>query len=293
MSDAYRITKLLDGHWHGRYGTAPCPVCQPDRKRSQNALTLADGRGKLLAHCKKSECSFRDILAALGMESNIHLCRDAVAESTRQANQQPDLERRAVQARRLWNSAQPVAGTIAEKYLRSRGISCRIPETLRFHHQVWHGPTSKRLPALLGLVEGGNSFALHRTFLHSDGSGKSTICGATKMMLGPTAGGAVQLSSAPGPLVVAEGIETALSLGCGLLDFSGAIWAALSTSGIRRLRLPAEPGILTIASDGDDPGRAARSLAERAYAIGWQVSLFPAPDGLDWNDVLTRKGGGL
>jgi len=27
----------------------------------------------------------------------------------------------------------------------------------------------------------------------------------------------------------------------------------------------------------------------RAHAVGWQVSLSPAPDGFDWNDVLTRK----
>ena len=48
---------------------------------------------------------------------------------------------------------------------------------------------------------------------------------------------------------------------------------------------------LTIAPDGDQAGReAASALAERASALGWQVSLLPAPEGLDWNDVLTMKG---
>ena len=111
-----------------------------------------------------------------------------------------------------------------------------------------------------------------------------------KAMLGAVAGGAVCVAQAQGPLVVAEGIETALSLASGLLRAPATVWAALSTSGIRGLHLPPKPGRLTIAADGDNPGRAAvQSLAERAHALGWQVSLLPAPDGLDWNDVLTGK----
>jgi len=70
-----------------------------------------------------------------------------------------------------------------------------------------------------------------------------------------------------------------------------AVWAALSTSGMRRLSLPHTPGQLTIASDGDKAGREAENvLAERADALGWQVTLLPAPEGLDWNDVLLMKG---
>ena len=68
------------------------------------------------------------------------------------------------------------------------------------------------------------------------------------------------------------------------------VWAAMSTAGLRGLHLPPQPGRLTIAADGDNPGRAAaQSLAERAHAMGWQVSLLPAPNGRDWNDVLTGK----
>lgn len=75
-----------------------------------------------------------------------------------------------------------------------------------------------------------------------------------------------------------------------LLGRPGTIWAALSTSGIRGLRLPPQPGGLTIAPDGDTAGReAANALAERAHGLGWQVSLLPAPDGRDWNDILTGK----
>ncbi|OWJ80976.1 virulence-associated protein E [Haematobacter massiliensis] len=110
-------------------------------------------------------------------------------------------------------------------------------------------------------------------------------------MLGVVTGGAVRVAEGNGPLVVAEGIETALSLSSGLLRAPATIWAALSTSGMTSLHLPPAPGRLTIATDGDAPGRAAgHALAERATALGWTVSLLPAPEGRDWNDILTMKG---
>jgi phage/plasmid primase-like uncharacterized protein len=138
-------------------------------------------------------------------------------------------------------------------------------------------------------VEGADAFAVHRTYLRADGLGKAPV-EPTKAMLGGTAGGAVRLTEGLGPLVVAEGIETALSLASGLLRGPATVWAALSTSGLRGLRLPCIQGKLIIANDGDEPGReAANALAERAYALGWQVSLLPAPEGTDWNDVLTGK----
>jgi hypothetical protein len=111
-------------------------------------------------------------------------------------------------------------------------------------------------------------------------------------MLGSTQGGAVRLTRGAGPLVVAEGIETALSLGCGgLTDADVSIWAALSTSGMRGLILPPKPSQMIIAPDGDKAGReASNALAERAHALGWDVSLLPAHDGHDWNDILAVKG---
>jgi DNA primase len=56
--------------------------------------------------------------------------------------------------------------------------------------------------------------------------------------------------------------------------------------------LPSAPGELILATDSDDGGagwQAGNVLAERAAARGWAVSLWPAPSGKDWNDVL--RGG--
>lgn len=67
-------------------------------------------------------------------------------------------------------------------------------------------------------------------------------------------------------------------------------WAALSTSGMRGLRLPAKPARLTIAQDGDTAGRdAAHDLAQRAHAAGWVVSILDPGNGADFNDILQER----
>ncbi len=291
MMDAKQITHALRGKWYGRYGSAPCPVCQSACAKGQNALTLADGNGgRLLAHCKKSACTFRDILAAAGVAPGDYTAPDPFEAAQRQAKDRAEAEKRAKQAQRLWLEAQPINGTLAETYLRGRGISCPLPATLRYLPACWH-PTAKRFPAMLSFVEVGAGFAVHRTYLAPRCSAKAEV-EPNKLMLGRVSGGAVRLTEAQGgPLVVAEGIETALSLASGLLRAPATIWAALSTSGMRGLYLPVETARITIAPDGDAPGReAANALAERATGLGWQVSLLPAPDGRDWNDILTMKG---
>lgn len=292
MTPAYYVCSILGGNWLGSYGLAPCPVCQPERRKDQKALTLHDAEGgRLLAHCKRAGCGFTDILAAAGIGSSDYRPPDAAELARREAGREVEAAKKARQAKRCWDEAHPIGGTPAERYLReARGITCPLPDTLRFHPKVWHGPTATKAPALVAVVQGGDGFAVHRTYLRADGSGKAALDPA-KMMLGAVAGGAVRLTQAKGPLLVAEGIETALSLACGLLRVPATIWAALSTSGMRGLRLPLEAGRLTVAPDGDAAGwAAAQALAERAHAMGWAVSLLPAPQGRDWNDVLMMKG---
>lgn len=293
MTEAQRITLALRGKWHGRYGLACCPA-HGDRNPS---LTLADGHsGRLLAHCKTG-CTFAAVLDALRglgiIEGHGAIPQTDPAELARyEAKQRREAEKRERQARRCWEEAQPIGGTIAETYLRGRGITCALPETLRFHPDCWH-PSARRLPAMVGLVQGGNRLAVHRTYLRPDGSGKAEAR-PDKAMLGNTAGGAVRIARGQDALAVGEGLETCLSLLCGPLTGAVAVWAALSTSGMAGLRLPDRPGNLIVAIDSDDAGAgkvAGVKLAERATALGWAVTLFPAPDGRDWNDAI-RDGKG-
>lgn len=287
---AEQITLALRGKWYRSYGVTPCPVCQNEGRKGQNALTLADGDGgRLLLNCKKSGCAYRDILAAAGITPGSYTPPDSATIAQRKAKQHKEAMKRAVQAQRLWQEAQPIAGTLAEIYLRRRGITCALPDTLRFAPSCWH-PAAKQLPAMLSFVVVSNGFAVHRTYLRNDGSGKA-IVEPNKAMLGAVQGGAVRLADVPGPLVVAEGIETALSLASGLLRAPATVWACLSTSGMAGLHLPDRPHRVTIATDGDAPGRAAGyKLAERASTLGWAVQMLHAPDGRDWNDILMMKG---
>lgn len=291
MIDAQNLTKTLGGRWHRHYGVAPCPICQPEGRKDQVALTLSDGCSGLLAHCKKGGCDFRDILAAAGLAASSYRRPDPAIIALRETKRLAEAAKRTRQAEILWQEAQPIRGSVAETYLRGRAITCDLPKTLRFHPACWHGATGRRYPALVALIEGSGAFAVHRTYLRGDGSAKADVDPA-KAMLGAAAGGAVRLTDAPGRLVVCEGIETALSLANGLLRGPATVWAALSTSGLRGLALPEFPARLTIAPDGDEPGRnAGNALAERAQALGWTVSLLAAPEGGDWNDVLRGKAG--
>ncbi|WP_050526386.1 DUF7146 domain-containing protein [Pseudorhodobacter aquimaris] len=293
MSDAKQITTALKGRWHGGYGLAYCPA---HHNTKTPALSLSEGaQGQLLAHCHAG-CDFLDILDALkGMGliegRSTYTPPDPAELARRRRQEKAKLVQRATQARGIWDSAQPIAGTLAETYLRRRGITCALPSALRFSPECWHH-SAQRVPAMVARIEGAEAFAVHRTYL--DASGAKADLSPNKAMLGTCKGGAVRLTDGAGPLVITEGTETALSLASGLLDGPAMIWAALSTSGMQGLSLPALPHKMIIASDSDDNGaglRAAQALAQRASALGWEVSLLPAPQGQDWNDYLNMKGG--
>lgn len=200
MTDARDLTTALGGRWHGRFGAAPCPVCQPDRRKGQNALTLADGRnGRLVLDCKKSACAFLDILAAAGLRSGDYAPPDAATIAQRDREAKAEAQRKAEQAKRLWREAMPIGGTLAEAYLRGRGITCELPPTLRFHGACWHGPTARHWPAMVAAVQGAGLPAVHRTWLCPNGAGKADIDPA-KAMLGAVSGGAVRLAGGPSRL---------------------------------------------------------------------------------------------
>jgi len=292
MTDAYTITVALGGTWSRGKGMACCPA-HDDRRPS---LSLTDGAdGCLLLNCHAG-CDFWDILDALrgrGLiaERGSFKPIGEICQAARRKAERAHREKQANHARRVWQETRPITGTLAATYLKARGITCPLPYSLRYIGECWH-QSARRYPALVSYISyiGDDArFAVHRTYLRPDGMGKADVTPA-KAMLGPASGGAVRLSKGPGPLIVTEGIETGLSLLSGILDQPGQVWAALSANGMARLTLPGRPGHLIVAPDGDPVGRdAADTLATRAHALGWQVSLFPAPQGFDWNDVLTGK----
>lgn len=188
----------------------------------------------------------------------------------------------------IWSSALPSSDTLVETYLATRGLHLPLPPTLRFHPGLEHS-SGGRFPAMVALVTqaaGGSPVAVHRTFLAHDGQGKAPI-DQPKMMLGPCHRAAVRLGPSGERLMIAEGIETALSV----MQATGeTAWAALSTSGLRALELPADVRDVVILADGDDAGeRAARNAAARWTGEGRRVRVARPPRGFDFNDLLLRR----
>ena len=201
-------------------------------------------------------------------------------------------------ALRIWSATSPIAGTLGEKYFRSRAISCPLPGELRFIPEFEHWPSGQMVPAVVARVTGfdGAFLGVHMTFLTADGLSNGALGGKRKLMLGPVKGGAVHFAEPiPGqPLFVGEGIETCLSA---MQARPCPTWAALSTSGLRSLVLPNSIRTrIVILADGDEPGdAAAQACRARWMAEGRRVGIARPPRGMDFNDLAmagaSRKRG--
>ena len=196
-----------------------------------------------------------------------------------------DAERKQQAALAIWQNAQAPENTPVETYLRSRGITLDIPVSIKYAPDLKHGPTGMLMPAMVAAIQGPDRTitGIHRTFLVSDGSKKAPVT-QDKMMLGRCATGAVRLAAVAESLILAEGIETALSI---IQAIGLPTWAGLSTSGLKALVLPEEVREVVIAADGDEPGeKAAHHAAQRFLGEGRRVRIARAPKGMDFNDVL-------
>ncbi|MEM8626144.1 MAG: toprim domain-containing protein [Pseudomonadota bacterium] len=292
MCDARGITHVLGGRWSGRAGSAPCPICQPQGRKDQRALSIGTGRdGRVLVKCHKLGCDFLDILATLRDVGAMGDWRpDPVAAAKRAEEERQDRERRISGAQALWERAAPIHGTLAETYLRARQIQGNL-SAVRFDPECRH-PSRMDLPAMIApmIREGDGLVAVHRTFLAAPG--RKADVDPVKAMLGVATGAAVRLTEGPGPLLVGEGIESTLSAADAICAHKPSAWAAASAHGIRKLALPKDPGLLIIAPDAEAVGiSAAEDLAARADDAGWRVRLMPPPDGFnDWNDAARAEG---
>lgn len=173
----------------------------------------------------------------------------------------------------LWRRRKPITGTIAEKYLRARGINGPLPETLAFL------PPSKRdqHPALIApfAIDASTPVdSVHLTLLAPDGSGKADVERA-KIIVGRPLDRPIVLAPINylGGLLIAEGIEDALT---GYEATGLGTWAAGSASFMPALAdcVPPYVEIVTIIQDGDEAGRKnSRQLADRLLARGVEVIL--------------------
>lgn len=190
---------------------------------------------------------------------------------------------------KLWNETLDPKSSIVESYLNHRGLLLKnIPEYIRYHPNLYHKPSGKSFPTMLSAVTKYGSdkiIALHRTYLKVDGMGKADIS-PNKMMLGKVQGGAVVITPASSTLVIAEGIETALSV---YVATGFSTWASLSAWGMVSVQVP--PLDITqkiiIAADADLTGiTSANTLATKLLDMGYKVIIAMPSQGTDFNNLL-------
>ena len=289
IASALGGTCRSNGWWRCR-----CPI------HAGRGLTLAlrDGERGLIVKCWAG-CQPRDVLAELGRRDLLNANSgdttkppDPAAERRRRDAEAVHRQQRITLARDMWHSALPAIGTVVEWYLRGRGITVPMAPSIRFigMHTSYgrHGPSGDRRPVMVAAVEHVENglVGVSRTFLAIDGRCKATLA-PPRLFTGPVAGGAVRLAPATETLMVGEGIETCLSA---MQATAWPAWAALSTSGLVALALPAIVRTVVILADHDVSGvgeRAARAAAQQWRAEGRQVSIYMSPCvGRDANDCL-------
>lgn len=253
---------------------ASCPV--PGHGRGcgdQNpSLSLRDGTTGLLVHCFGG-CDANDVFAGLRRRGLINGQRHTAGTPSPPQRLAHDHEiRQYDKAARLWANRKAIAGSPAETYLRTRGITGSLPPTLGFlppskpeYHPAMIAAfcvPSEPEPGVLKLPP--RVRAVHLTLLKLDGSSKAEVT-PNKLFIGRPLGRPIVVAR-PNDLLglaITEGIEDALSAH----EATGVgSWASGSAAMMPALAdaLPDYIEAITIYAHEDNAGqRGARGLADR------------------------------
>jgi DNA polymerase len=212
--------------------------------------------------------------------------------------QQQDIEARVAFALEVWNGAQPLTGSIAERYLaetRCIDISKLPPtihEALRFHPRCVFGSRTYK-PCLIALMRDpvtDTPIGIHRIGLAQDNGAITKI---DRMALGRM--GVVKLWSVHGggQLVVGEGIETVLAAATRISYRRAPLtpaWSAIAKGGLGNLPVLPDVSQLVLLVDNDENGEGQKAAAHCRQvwsAAGRTVAaLVPKHMGWDFNDVV-------
>jgi DNA primase len=175
---------------------------------------------------------------------------------------------------KLWDEAQPGPGTLAEAYLKGRGIRLASwPAALRFHQAADHPKLKQRFPAMIAQVVGAAEPSFQVTYLAVDGKSKAQINKEDqRRTLGSNKGGAVFLSDdiQPGTtLAVGEGVESVASA----MQASGLPGVAvLGIGGLANIEFSSDVAEIVVLGENDDASckaidKAAPPLTEKGVKL--------------------------
>lgn len=280
---------LYDG---GRRALVPGPGHSPADRSVSLSLTR---EGRILIHCFSPGDdwrSVRDHLRARGLLKGagpLVRSHDAAPVGRARARSVD----RSARARGWWDEGEALEGTPAERYLRRRGVTRALASpALRFHPAATSLEDRFRRPALLAAITDACGRVQGVQILLVDRFGAKAAVATPRRIVGALLGGAVRLDApVDGALLVAEGVETALSASQML---QAPAWAALSVWNLAHLRAPHPLHRLIIAADNGAPGRdgaSALALSLRAERADMTVDIAPPPAPFgDWNDALQARG---
>jgi Toprim domain len=294
---------LSNGHRTGRYWCVGDVANTAGRSLYVRLSGPTAGSGAAGKWTDAATCEHGDLLDLIALNQNLPTLKHALDEARRflaipyarsDSRPWPRVGGPLEAAQRLFARGRSIAGTIAEVYLRHRGITAvRDLSALRFHPNCFyraHDAASREArPALIAAVTdlNGRITGVQRTWLDPSGCGKAPIA-TPRRALGRVLGNGVRFGTVADVLVAGEGIETILSLKSVMPAIP--MIAALSASHLAALLLPATLKRLYIACDADAAGwRACERLGQRAQAAGIKV-LRLRPSGGDFNDDLSAQG---
>ncbi len=202
-----------------------------------------------------------------------------------------------VAARRLFAASRPIAGTIAEDYLRKRGLYPLSREpALRFHPNCYYraaqadAPGTRRAwPALIAAVTDGDNIvtSVQRTWIDPLTLDKAPVA-APRRALGGLLGRGVRFGPAGEIMAAGEGIETILSLRNLLPEMP--LVAGLSSAHLAELHFPPQLRRLYVARDNDDAGKRAFARLQLRGDMA-EIEVLPLIPVLgDFNDDLRLLG---
>ena len=166
---AETIAKALGGHRAGSTWMARCPA----HDDSCPSLAISAGtNGKVLVRCHAG-CDQRDVIAALskrGLWDSTGRRPCGIAGNYRKnlgRETGPDTKARTEAALAIWRASQDIAGSLAETYLRSRGIALSPLPSLRFDPGLKHA-SGGVWPAMVALVAHGETGEAVAVDFHRD-----------------------------------------------------------------------------------------------------------------------------
>ncbi len=298
---------LSNGRREGRYWLVGDVKNTPGRSMFVRLSGPESGKGAAGKWTDSATGEHGDLLDIIGLTCDLDDFHEVEAEARRflslprpQADPNPKPRPASApagspeSARRLFAMSQPIAGTIVEAYLRTRGITAlHGTGALRFHPRCYYRPDpyapTETWPAMIAAVtdRDGRITGAHRTWLDPSGHDKAPIDSPRRAM-GHLLGNAVRFGTTRDVAAAGEGIETMLSLRCVMPDMP--MMAALSAAHLGAILFPATLRRLYVVRDNDPAGDGALDrLFERTHSSRIDAVAL-SPHGDDFNDDLRRFG---